>query len=70
MCDNINKDNEKVFLDDQEITRDELNEKVNNLKANQRITEVQNNKFVTLERMNGYEREYIHECLKIIKMKK
>ena len=53
MCDNINKGNEKVFLDDQEITRDELNEKVNNLKANQRITEVQNNKFVTLERMNG-----------------
>lgn len=51
MCDN--KDKEKVFLDDEEITRDELQEKVNNLKSNQRITEVQNNKFVTLERMNG-----------------
>lgn len=44
---------DKIYLDDEEITQEELQEKVKNLTSNKRISEVSENKFVTLERMNG-----------------
>lgn len=45
-----NKD--KVVLDSQEITREELEEKKKNLNGSQRIVESSPNNFVTLQRMN------------------
>ena len=44
---------DKIYLDDEEITKEALEEKVKNLDSNKRISEVSKNKFVTLERMNG-----------------
>lgn len=44
-----NKD--KVVLDSQEITREELEEKKKNLNNSQRIVESSPNNFVTLQRM-------------------
>lgn len=50
----MTENNEKnVFLDGNEITQTNLNEKLKNLKNSERIVETSKDNFSTITRMNG-----------------
>jgi hypothetical protein len=47
------KENEKIYLDNQEVSVSQFNEALNRLKPNQRILETSKHNFHIVERLQG-----------------